>query len=338
MSNWKVSLEKIELLPHPNADALEIGKLGTFQVVVQKGLYKNDDVICFAPEKAVLPDSIKEPWEKYLSGPGKNRVKAIRLRGEFSCGIIMPLDMIKFPAEIGEDISEKLGIVKYEPAIPVHLSGVVKRLPFEAALGFHDCEHFRTYAREFRPGERIIVTEKIHGSQFTCTYIDGNVYISSKGLIKNGLVLEESADNLYWQGFHNVGMREILADLSVKHPGGLRVFGEVFPCQKGFSYGAAKADIRIFDIRANGESIVHDELIKDERLAKIWAPVLYDGPLDEAKILELAEGKECVSGKGMHIKEGVVVAPYVDRRARDGTRLRLKVLNSKYKNDEEAVN
>lgn len=34
MSNWKVSKEKIELFVHPNADALEIGKVGTYQVVV----------------------------------------------------------------------------------------------------------------------------------------------------------------------------------------------------------------------------------------------------------------------------------------------------------------
>ena len=34
MSNWKVSREKIEIFSHPNADKMEIGKVGTYQVVV----------------------------------------------------------------------------------------------------------------------------------------------------------------------------------------------------------------------------------------------------------------------------------------------------------------
>ena len=51
MSNWKVSKEKIELFVHPNADALEIGKVGAYQVVVQKGLYQTGDEI-------IIPASI----------------------------------------------------------------------------------------------------------------------------------------------------------------------------------------------------------------------------------------------------------------------------------------
>ena len=48
MSNWKVSKEKIELFGHQNAETLELGKVGTYQVVVQKGLYKTGDKVIFA--------------------------------------------------------------------------------------------------------------------------------------------------------------------------------------------------------------------------------------------------------------------------------------------------
>jgi hypothetical protein len=90
MSNWKVSKEKIELFVHPNADSLEIGKVGSYQVVVQKGLYNTGDEVIFAPEKSILTGDIKQEFEKYLSGSDKNRVKAVRLRNEISSGIIIP--------------------------------------------------------------------------------------------------------------------------------------------------------------------------------------------------------------------------------------------------------
>ena len=98
MSNFKVSKEKISLFTHPNADALMIGRVGSYQVVVQKDLYKDGDEIVFAPEKSVLTGQLKAEYEKYLSGPNKDRVKAVRLRNEISSGIIIPKNLVpKFP-------------------------------------------------------------------------------------------------------------------------------------------------------------------------------------------------------------------------------------------------
>jgi hypothetical protein len=41
MSNFKVSKEKIALFVHPNAEKLQLGRVGSYQVVVQKGLYQD---------------------------------------------------------------------------------------------------------------------------------------------------------------------------------------------------------------------------------------------------------------------------------------------------------
>ena len=49
MSSWKVSKERITLFPHPNAEKLELGKVGAYQVVVQKGLYNDGDEVVFVP-------------------------------------------------------------------------------------------------------------------------------------------------------------------------------------------------------------------------------------------------------------------------------------------------
>jgi hypothetical protein len=60
-------------------NSLQLGRVGSYQVVVQKGLYQDGDVVVFAPEKSVLTGQLKAEYETYLVGPNKDRVKAIRL-------------------------------------------------------------------------------------------------------------------------------------------------------------------------------------------------------------------------------------------------------------------
>ena len=339
MSTWKVSKERIELFPHPNAEKLELGKLGTYQVVVQKGVHANGNTVVFIPEKSVVPEFIRKEFENYLVGPEKNRVKAVRLREEYSCGVILPLDFFKdidiSNYEIGEDISMQLGIKKYEPPIPTEMAGEVQA--FEASLvGKHDCEHFGVYMNEFEPGERIIVTEKLHGTQGVF-YYDLNTdqkFASSKGLLDKGLQLKESETNVYYRAAKACGLWDIVKE--VYGNAIVQVFGEVIPVQKGYNYGQSAHTMKLFDVRVDGKSIPYDQV--NEKFRALWVPVLYDGPLDVAKVRELALGNETVSGRELHIKEGVVVRPYIDRSAKDRAKLRLKVLNPKYKETGEEFN
>jgi RNA ligase (TIGR02306 family) len=362
MSQWKVSKEKIELFVHPNADALEIGKVGTYQVVVQKGLYKDGDEVVFAPEKSVLTGDIKAEFEKYLSGTEKNRVKAVRLRGEISCGIIIPRNLVKNFEEIEfrSDISESLGITKYEPPIPTQLAGKVKSFDM-SFIGSHDCEHFNVYVNDLTQGERVVITEKIHGSQFilACDIETEKTIVSSKGMLKSGLAIEESDDNTYWIATKN---DDIVGRIKRNYNSGvIQVFGEVIPVQKGYNYGQTKPTVRIFDVRVNGESVPYDKVPNE--LSEIWIPVVYDGTLnleekevviyeDNEKgirkarvdyilpkdIVDFCRGNELVSGRELHIREGVVLRPYIDRVAKDGTKLRLKIINPAYKETGEEIN
>jgi hypothetical protein len=45
-----------------------------------------------------------------------------------------------------------------------------------------------------------------------------------------------------------------------------------------------------------------------------------------------------VSGNQVHIREGVVLRPYIDRDTKDGTKLRLKIINPAYKESGEEIN
>jgi RNA ligase (TIGR02306 family) len=90
MSTFKVTAEKLVIHPHPNADALELAQVGLYRAVVPKGQYKTGDVAIYIPEQAVLPDELIEEigLTGRLAGKDKNRVKAVRLRGELSQGIV----------------------------------------------------------------------------------------------------------------------------------------------------------------------------------------------------------------------------------------------------------
>lgn len=360
MSNWKVSKEKIKLFAHPNADSLEIGKVGSYQVVVQKGMYKDGDEVIFVPEKSVLSGDLLKEFGKFLIGKDSNRVGVVRLRGEISSGLILPKKMINISDyELEVDISHDLGITKYVPEVPDELLG--KAEPFDMNVGTHDCESVGVYINDLIKGERVVITEKLHGSQFILSHDFGNnnTIISSKNLLKTGLSLLESDDNLYWKASKNddlIGLIKRFFDKGV-----VQIFGEVIPVQKGYNYGQERPVVKIFDIRVNDISIPYDQV--NSEFSELWVPVVYDGTLQLVEkevviyedvdrgirktrvdyvlpkdIIDLCKGNELVSGNSLHIREGVVLRPYIDRVAKDGTKIRLKIINPDYRETGEEFN
>ena len=122
------SIETIRSLKkHSNADRLELAQVMGWQSVVQAGLHKEGDKVVFVVIDTILP---REPWSEFLTdknNPDKPiRLKMIRLRGEHSAGIVLPLSI--FPntfqdMEVGTDVTEFLSIKKYIKDIPANLSG-----------------------------------------------------------------------------------------------------------------------------------------------------------------------------------------------------------------------
>jgi RNA ligase (TIGR02306 family) len=90
-------------------------------------------------------------------------------------------------------------------------------------------------------------------------------------------------------------------------------------------------------VTVNGVTVPHDEVPEDFK--KNWVPIVYDGPFEDiAKLRSMANSKERVSGKELHISEGLVMLPYQERRAKDGTRLYVKLLNPNYKETGNEIN
>jgi len=161
MSTFSVTVERITVLEHPNADALELAQVGDYQAIVRKDQFKSGDLVAYIPEQAVVPQALLREMglEGKLAGKAKNRVKAIRLRGILSQGLVYPA---RPEWQEGADVANILGITKWEPPIPAHLSGEVFAAGQDRTLKY-DIENFKRFPHILEEGEEVVFTEKLHG-------------------------------------------------------------------------------------------------------------------------------------------------------------------------------
>ncbi len=328
MSTLRVTVEELTVHEHPNADALELAQVGLYRAVIAKGAYQTGEFALYIPEQAVLPAALIEELglTGRLSGSAADRVKAVRLRGELSQGLVCrpralaDVDLAQAAKE-GTDFAELLGITKWAPPVPTTMDGDV-----EAAadlLPWVDVENLQRYPHIFEAGEPVVVTEKLHGTACLFTYVveEERILVSSKGFGSKGLALKEDERNVYWRAVRGHGVPAVAAALAARL-GATRVgiFGEVYGAGvQDLSYGT---DVRtadtppgyaVFDVSAEIDGQVRwlDAAVEDGELPLV--PRLYEGPYDLGTVLELASGRETVSGREVHLREGVVIRSSTER-------------------------
>ncbi|MEV8585442.1 RNA ligase (ATP) [Streptomyces sp. NPDC051180] len=330
MSTLRVTAEVLTVHPHPNADALELAQIGLYRAVVAKGAYRTGDTAVYIPEQAVLPAVLVDELglTGRLAGGDANRVKAVRLRGELSQGIVCrpgalaDVDLERAAAD-GTDFAETLGIVKWVPPIPPTMSGDVEAAP--DLLPWVDIENLQRHPDVFEPGEPVVLTEKLHGTACLLTYRaeDGRVQVSSKGFGAKGLALREDPRNLYWRAVHGHGLAEVAARLA-ERLGARRVglFGEVYGAGvQDLAYGAdgrgETVGYALFDVSAEIDGQVRwldpAEVLEPGEVPVV--PRLHTGPYDLDTVLAHASGRETVSGREAHLREGVVIRPVTERHS-----------------------
>lgn len=165
------SIELIsEIHPHPNADKLELAKVLGYTCIIEKGRYRAGAAVVLIQPDTVLPD---KPWAEIFK-KRSNRTKAIKLRGQWSFGIVMsPYDIIDaffftdqfgdFKDNIGKEVSDLIGVTKYEAPQPQQLDAK-GHLPF--GLGKTDEERYQNIL-DLPFGEKVDVTLKIDGQSAT---------------------------------------------------------------------------------------------------------------------------------------------------------------------------
>lgn len=170
MSTFKVSVEKIEKIwPHSNADKLELASVEgmTFQFCVPKGKYSPGSVVVYFPVDSVLPDSLIEKFgiRNFLSGTKKDRLKTVKFRGEIGQGFVCAVEELFTPTpEIGTDVTELLGVIKYEPPEVVCKAGLLFPLPQGVSVyDIEGCERNGQVVEQLMD-ELVFISEKVEGS------------------------------------------------------------------------------------------------------------------------------------------------------------------------------
>lgn len=184
MATNLATVEKIEEVKnHPNADRLDLVRVLNFWAIVPRNKYEAGDLCVYIQPDSVLP-SDREWAATFLPFTKKGRVRAVRLRGEWSEGIVVDIDL---PVKEGYTIPEAwaaliedgeglsvdrwLGITKHEPPEFKHgLKEVKGYLPFD--IPKTDENNWRKLRLEPFLGQPVDVTLKIDGQSFTayCVY------------------------------------------------------------------------------------------------------------------------------------------------------------------------
>ena len=209
MDRKLASIQVIKDLTSINgADAILCAKVLGWECVVKKTEFNVGDKCVYFEIDSMLPIA---SWNDHLrKEEGKKlRVKTIRLRGQLSQGLAMPLSIL--PAgeyEVGMDVTSIIGVEKYEPVVPEHLSGIVKG-NFPSFL--HKTDEIRLQSvpevleEIYSKNISMVSTLKMDGTSFTAYRRDNDF-----GVCSRNLDLKESENNRHWKIARKLKIEEIL--------------------------------------------------------------------------------------------------------------------------------
>jgi len=364
MSECVTKVERIkEISPHPNADRLELAKVRGWHCVVLKGMYQPGDLCVYIPIDSVLPQSLEE----LLFGDAKvklskGRIKTIKLRGAISQGLVANLDTIrkylgwKKDLTEGDDLTDALGIKKYEPPAPNFqqfkgMSSTKKQAnPYFGK--YTDLQNIKNYDELFKPNDVVVATEKIHGTNFRAGWVPFYADTLFKK-VKKFLGLAPKFEfvygshNVQLQGEHqqtfydsNVYYKTVKQyDLKNKIPHGMVIYGEIYGdgIQGGYNYGLRQETrMVIFDVKTfmdsnsqNGHYMDYDDVVYFCKARVLpTAPLLFKGEFKDLNVDKLYQGPSLLCANQL-VKEGVVVGSLKEEDTYAG-RKKLKCINPEY--------
>ena len=310
-------ISAIEIIPE--ADRICTYAIDGWKVVDSIGKYKVDDFVVYCEIDSFIPNSVapfltasdRSPKE-YLGVKGE-RLKTKKLRGVVSQGLILPVSLLDEQTRSGDtvnfftngcDVSEILGIVKYDPPLPAQLAGQAKG-NFPSLVPKTDQERIQNINLEKYYGE-YEVTEKLEGS--SCTFyldIEGNFEVCSRNLS-----LKEDSNNSFWKASNMYNVKEKMLEAKLF---GYAIQGElVGEGIQGNIYNLKGVDFYVYDVYDTKRS---EYLSSKERIAICADIDLKHVPIIEEhfsitdantkdQLLESAESKSILNQK--QEREGIV--------------------------------
>jgi RNA ligase (TIGR02306 family) len=329
------SIQKIlEIKEHTNADALEIVKVLGWQCVSKKGEFKAGDLCVYFEIDSKIP--MKHEWARFLQNKDKPsspaRLKTIKLRGEQSQGLCMPLSIIQqtlddgdhselaeanrdIPYEVGDDVTELLEIKKYEPVIPACLGGEVigARPSYTIKTDEDRVQAFPKIIEEFQ-GRMVYITQKIDGSSGTFSYLDGDYQVSGRNWSYS-----EDTKNTFWKLSDKYQIKSKLEYVHSRSGNSYGIQGEAAgPKIQDNLLGLTDHELFVFNVmNLQSHRFLGFYEFREfcERLELQTVPILYIGIFKWKTLEELLELADSFNYPNGHINEGIVIRPVEEFRS-----------------------
>lgn len=190
--------------PILNADAIEVAVVDGWKVVTKKNEFKPGDLCVYFEIDSFLPDGVPA-WQflvdksaRMFEGVKGHKLRSIKLRGVTSQGLVLPIQFAvdrfvdsEFDEgqEIGEfftvgaDISEFLGVKKWEAALPAELVGQAQGL-FPSFIRKTDQERCQNLIAEIFGYEDKVIPFEVAGipaEALADMVIKGQVVMTAEG-------------------------------------------------------------------------------------------------------------------------------------------------------------
>ena len=323
-----------EVIAHPNAEFLDIATIGGWRVVAQKGLYVTGDIAAYFEVDSWIPHEIapflsKDKEPKVYEGVKGERLRTIKLRGEISQGLLIPVTELPNSGEIlaqlnqqalesmggfDIDLTETLGILKWERPVNANLAGLAKG-NFPQFIRKSDQERVQNIKRQYQDSvaaeEEYNVTFKLDGSSFT-GYLRATSEEIYTGVCSRNLDLkfEGNEGNLFVQTFNKYNLDDKLRTFHVVTGRSIALQGEmVGPGIQSNFEGLEEIELyiyNVFDIDKQAYMLPGEARHVCDALDLKMVPtfsVRMKLPATMADVLALADGDSGLKGK---FREGLV--------------------------------
>lgn len=231
-----IILELKNIREHPNADRLNVVSVFGNQVIIGKDSCKEGDTVIYFPSDGILSEDFCKKNNLHRHSnlnddvnvigyiEDNRRIRAIRLRGEESDGMLMPIKCLTYTGynleklEPGLQLTELKGIKFCEKYIPrIKNSGEknqnrTRRKPtkhYELFKEHIDTKQLAYNIDQIKKGDLVTLTSKIHGTSQRSSYtLVTHVLPKWKELINSGIKIFKSKKE--WKSIY--GTRRTIRD------------------------------------------------------------------------------------------------------------------------------
>jgi RNA ligase (TIGR02306 family) len=205
------------ITPIEDSDFLEIAHVMGWQCVVKKGEFRPGDLAVYFEVDSFLPEEgryeflRKTSWRDNADNGQGFRIKTIKLRGQLSQGLLLPLS--GFPelagSAVGDDVTDILNVKKwYVPEVANATGVMIGDRPFGIPASDEIRIQSATELLDKLKNEPYYITTKMDGTSCIVYCIDGKI-----GCCSRNHEIKDEKDSLYWAPVYRYGLKEKLMAL-----------------------------------------------------------------------------------------------------------------------------